>query len=392
MNMWLRGFKVGQPVRRGRTMWLLVTLAIFLLFPSVGQGGTGEHDLAPVSGEPSQRAPFASAGLLGPARFGDASQKASDAESTYSVKIDRVMYLPDEPFHVTDLRYPQISDFETRTVEVLQPMWQGQVLQDRPVIFYVHGGGWVDGYASWYTDVLTPTLVAKQGWVVVNLDYRLTSNQVFLADEHCRTHLTCDPTQATKAAWYDDNLTDVAAAFAWTLQHIQDYGGDPSKVFLFGHSAGGHLVSLFATHDRYRAYRPSIRGVMSLSGLYDLNTVNQFAYPLYDQTFRGGHTDTQALTEASPQTYVRSGDPLPSFLVMHCERDLPSLAEQTITFRQVLENARQDVQWAYFTGYDHVSEMAAVAHSDASVTQAIIRYVQLRSGARAFLPLIYRQG
>ncbi len=68
------------------------------------------------------------------------------------------------------------------------------------------------------------------------------------------------------------------------------------------------------------------------------------------------------------------------------------MAEQAITFRQVLENARQDVQWAYFTGYDHVSEMAAVAHSDASVTQAIIRYVQLRSGARACLPLIYRQG
>ncbi len=373
-----------------RVAWGVMALVVMLLGPNMAQ----KDSFHPVFDNSTVANPrmWASAPVIRREGAAASPLRRREDATPYAVNVQRVRYRVDEPFRVTDLRYPQISDFETRTVEVLQPTVQGRALQHRPVIIYVHGGGWVDGYASWYTDVLTPTLVMQQGWVVVNVDYRLTSNQVYRADEHCRDHFSCDPTQATKAAWYDDNLADVAAAFAWTLQHIQEYGGDPGKIFLFGHSAGGHLVSLFATHDRYRSYQPSIRGVMSLSGLYDLNTVHPFAYPLYEQTFRGGSADKQVLQEASPQTYVRSGHSLPPFLIMHCERELPSLAEQAITFRQALEYAHQDVQWAYFPGYDHVSEMSAIADGDATVTRAVIRYVEMRSGPRGFLPLIYHVG
>ncbi len=312
----------------------------------------------------------------------------ADTSPPYNVVSTVVPYLPTEPFHVTDMRYPDKSNFETRTVIVHQPYQNGVPLQQRPVVFFVHGGGWTDGYADWYSDIVTPVLAAQQGWVVVNVDYRLTSEQVFLADEQCRTYETCDPSHATKAAWYDDNIEDVAAAFRWTVEHISDYGGDPHNIFLFGHSAGGHLVSLLATRDEYRALRSHMRGVISLSGAYDLNDLNPVFYSVIDQTFKGGHTDTAALDEASPQTYVRAGETLPSFYVLHCQFDIPSLPEQAISFRSQLEALGSPVEWEYLTGYTHTDEMTAIADGNETVTQRIVTYIQTHIRKVAYLPWI----
>lgn len=265
------------------------------------------------------------------------ASEAIGNSAAYGVVTTQVMYLPAEPFHITDMRYPDKSNFETRTVTIYQPYQNGQPLHDRPVIFFVHGGAWVDEYADWYTGILTPALTIEQGWVVVNVDYRLTSNQVFLADEHCPTYDTCDTANATKAAWYNDNIEDVAAAFEWTAQNIAAYGGDPQNIFLFGHSAGGYLVSLLATHDAYRALRGQMRGVISMSGVYNLNELDSWSYPHLDQTFLGGHTDATALSEASPGTYVVAGEAFPPFYVLHCEFDLTSLPEEAIVFRNKLK-------------------------------------------------------
>jgi len=306
----------------------------------------------------------------------------------YEVVTTQVPYLPAKPFHITDMRYPDKSDFETRTVVISRPYQDGHPLHNRPVVFFIHGGGWVDGYADWYTNILTPVLTAEQGWVVVNVDYRLTSDQVYLADEHCPTYKTCNPALATKAAWYDDNLQDTATALAWTAQNVGIYGGDSRNIFLFGHSAGGHLVSLVATHNDHRALRSHVRGVISMSGAYDLNDLNPLFYPVLDQTFRGGHTDEAALDEASPDTYVRPAETLPPFYILHCQYDLLSLPEQAISFRNRLEALGYEVDWDYLLGYTHADEIIAIADSQETVTQLVVEYIQTHLRRTIPLPLI----
>ncbi len=309
------------------------------------------------------------------------SWRPAAAGSAYGIKSSKVMYLPQEPFHVTDERYAAMTDFETRTVEVHQPTQAGQPLVDRPVILFVHGGGWVDEYASWYNRAVTPALVAQQGWVVVNVDYRLTSNRVYLAATY--------PTVKTKAAWHPDNVRDVAAALDWTVRHIEGYGGDPRNIFPFGHSAGAHLVSLLATHPDFRALRPFMRGVISLSGMYDLHHLSPWMFnSLFDQTFRGGHTDDAGLDEASPLTYVTAGEILPPFYVLHCQNDLPYFAEQAIAFRNRLETHGDEVQGEGLPGYDHVSEIWALADGQQVVTQAIVAYVETHIREASFFPLM----
>ncbi len=325
--------------------------------------------------------------LLVPWAWFPETQPASTIAAPYDVVVTQQLYLPGQPFHITDERTDEHGrcNFETRTVTILQPYENGQPLSHRPVIMFVHGGGWTNGYAEWYTDALTPTLTAEQGWVVVNVDYRLTSNQVFRVDGESDP---CNPTQATKAAWYDDNLQDVAAALAWTVQNIQAYGGDPQNIFLFGHSAGGHLVSLLATHDDYRELRGFMRGVISMSGAYDLKNLAHIFDLSIAQTFRGGRANQAALDDASPLTYVHAGETLPPFYVLYCENDMPSLPEQAIAFRDQLEAEGFDVEWDYLAGYTHESEMAAIANSDEAVTQRITAYVKTHIRQLVYLPMV----
>ncbi|MCI0519229.1 MAG: alpha/beta hydrolase [Chloroflexi bacterium] len=326
--------------------------------------------------------------------------RAAPAQPSYGVQAAQVAYLPASPFHITDMRddpagepvlYEDKSDFETRTVTIYQPTEGGAPLQERPVVFFVHGGGWTDGYAAWYGETLTPALTTEFGWVVVNVDYRLTSAKVYLADENCSDRTICNEILATKAAWHPDNIADVAEAFAWTVSHISEYGGDRRNIFLFGHSAGGHLVSLLATHSDYAHLRPHMRGVISLSGAYRLKSLDPVFALSINQTFHGGFVGNSAeLDEASPYTYVAPGEPLPPFLVLQAESDMPSLPEQADAFVSLLQANGFAVEATTLAGEDHVSEMEHVADSSAAVTQQAAAFIQGRLSQTIYLPWIAR--
>ena len=95
-----------------------------------------------------------------------------------------------------------------------------------PVVFWIHGGGWSQGDK---TDVkLKPQWFMDKGFVFVSTDYRLLPE--------------VDMGTLTR---------DVAKAFGWLEKHIAEYGGDPKRVLVGGHSAGAQLAALICTDDRY---------------------------------------------------------------------------------------------------------------------------------------------
>jgi acetyl esterase/lipase len=97
-----------------------------------------------------------------------------------------------------------------------------------PTIVLEHGGAWVAGSKILDRIPDVARCLARQGIGVVAANYRL-------------------------APWvhHPTQVQDAAAAVAWTHKHIAAYGGSPEQIFLLGHSAGGHLVSLLATDDQY---------------------------------------------------------------------------------------------------------------------------------------------
>jgi arylformamidase len=119
-----------------------------------------------------------------------------------------------------------------------------------PVLVYIHGGYWRSGSKEDNCNFV-PTLT-KRGATVVLVEYDL-----------------CPQVTVT------DIVRQTRAAIGWTYRNISEYGGDPSKLFVSGHSAGGHLTAMALAHDWERDGLPRniIKGAVATSGVYDLDVV-----------------------------------------------------------------------------------------------------------------------
>ncbi len=80
--------------------------------------------------------------------------------------------------------------------------------------------------------------------------------------------------QVYPAGRYPGFIEDVARAVAWTKANARRFGGDPSRLFLVGHSGGAYIAAMLALEARWLAAaglsRDDIRGVVGVSGLYDV--------------------------------------------------------------------------------------------------------------------------
>jgi arylformamidase len=95
-----------------------------------------------------------------------------------------------------------------------------------PVVFWIHGGGWQGGDKS--SAHAKPKAFVDKGYVFVSTNYRLL------------------PDVDMEAI-----VRDVAKSIRWVHDHIAEYGGDPERVVVTGHSAGAQLAALICTDDRY---------------------------------------------------------------------------------------------------------------------------------------------
>jgi acetyl esterase/lipase len=127
---------------------------------------------------------------------------------------------------------------------------------DAPVVIFVHGGFWREGDRSFYEPVVglygnVGTALGERGVVTVVPSYRLWP-----------------------AVHVNEQLDDIAAVVRWTQQHAASFGGDPQRIILAGHSAGGHLVTTLAVQPGVAAAHglspDAIKGVVAISGIYDV--------------------------------------------------------------------------------------------------------------------------
>ena len=122
--------------------------------------------------------------------------------------------------------------------------------KNAPVHVFIHGGYWraANITKSVYSHIAGPLIAA--GATVVLLDYDL-----------------CPEVRIT------DIVDQIKTAMAWIYQNIQKYNGDRKRIFVSGHSAGGHLTAMMMTIDWWqerRLPRDLIKGAVLLSGLFDI--------------------------------------------------------------------------------------------------------------------------
>ncbi|OGQ51559.1 MAG: hypothetical protein A3I10_03005 [Deltaproteobacteria bacterium RIFCSPLOWO2_02_FULL_57_26] len=119
-----------------------------------------------------------------------------------------------------------------------------------PVLVYIHGGYWRGGSKD--DNCQFAEVFVRRGVTVVVLEHDL-----------------CPSVTVTEI------VRQARSAVAWVYGHISAYGGDPSRLYLSGSSAGGHLVAMALAHDWEKQGLPRhmIKGAVAISGVYDLDAV-----------------------------------------------------------------------------------------------------------------------
>ncbi len=168
-------------------------------------------------------------------------------------------------------------------------------LRMAPVVVFFYGGGWEEGDRDFYRFV--GAALAERGIVTVVPDYRLFPEIRF-----------------------PGFLEDAAQAVGWVQAEIGDFGGDPGRVFLMGHSAGAYIAAMLAldatwlSGARAASLRPApkLRGVIGLAGPYDF-------LPLHTEVLRAIFGPPETLWQTQPIEFVSPAAP-PMFLA-HGARD-----------------------------------------------------------------------
>ena len=214
-----------------------------------------------------------------------------------------------------------------RNIPYADPAEERQVLdvysppnaKNLPVVFWIHGGGWQGGDK---TDVqIKPKVFTDKGFVFVSTNYRLLPS-VDMATI----------------------VRDVAKSIRWVHDHIAEYGGDPNRLFVMGHSAGAQLAALICTDERYlKAEGLSlaiIKGCVPVDGdTYDVPAIIETAetrrrvHGLPQAKF--GHrekfgNDPAKHRDFSAVTHVAKDKGIPPFLILyvadHPDTDRPGAA------------------------------------------------------------------
>jgi triacylglycerol lipase len=221
----------------------------------------------------------------------------------------------------------------------------------RPVLIYVHGGGFVAGNkhlpgSPFYDNVML--WAVKNGFVGVNVTYRL----------------------APQATW-PAGAEDLATAVQWVSQNITQRGGDPVRIFLMGHSAGAIHVASYVSHpELYKIKGGGLAGAIMLSGIYDLT-----ATPAGDaeRTYFGADPARYA-ERSSLQGLLRSNTPL---LIAAAELDPPNFVQQFELLRDAAcKRPSGCITAGLLPQHSHMSEVYSINTDDMGLTGEIFTFAE----------------
>ncbi len=259
-----------------------------------------------------------------------------------------------------------------RNIPYTRPAHQRQVLdvfapagaKDLPVVFWIHGGGWVTGDK---TDVQRkPQFFTDKGFVFVSTNYRLLP-----------------------AVDMATIVRDVANALRWVHDHAAEHGGDPSRILVMGHSAGAQLAALLCTDDRYlKAEGLSlaiIKGCVPVDGdTYDVPAIIETAETRWRvhglPPAKFGHrekfgNDPAKHRDFSAVTHVARDKGIPPFLILHVA-DHPDTSAQAQRLGQVLKDAGVPVTVFGARETTHGKINANLGVPDDPATKALVDFLR----------------
>jgi len=222
-----------------------------------------------------------------------------------------------------------------------------------PVVIFVHGGAYVrgdkDGAGEAYGNVAT--WFARQGMLGINATYPLAP-----------------------AAKWPAGAKNVGGMVAWAKANAAQFGGDPNRIVLIGHSAGAtHIASYIFDKSLQPPGGPGIAGAVLISGRYRIG---------YDPADPNGRNmqayfgeDASQYANRSPITHIRDGLPVPVFVVV-TEYDNPGLdVRGAELFSALCERDGVCPRFVRLKGHNHLSEVLAFNTPDEYLGREILDFI-----------------
>ena len=218
-----------------------------------------------------------------------------------------------------------------------------------PIVLYVHGGGFVAGdkrgSSAFYANV--GKYFASHGFLAATMNYRL----------------------ATTDGW-PAGAEDVMSAVAWLGFNSQAYGGNPSKLFVIGQSAGASHVASYLFDPLFEAQAScAVTAGVLMSGFYEPK-VPQLGGP---KAYFGD--DATQYQRRAPITHVSSST-IPILLTV-AQFDPPAIAAQTLDLAKALSVASMMCPpLVWFEGHNHVSTVMSMGTAQDETGSAILKFMR----------------
>lgn len=232
-------------------------------------------------------------------------------------------------------------------VDVYQPSTS---VSNPPMVVFFYGGSWSGGDRADYRFV--GEALASQGIVAVVADYRLSPE-----------------------FRYPVFVQDSASAVRWAFAHARDYGVNPARIFVMGHSAGGYNAAMLALDKRWLAAEgmsPSqLAGWIGLAGPYDF-------LPIGDKKTQVAFKWPDTPQDSQPLFHASRASP-PALLLAPAKDTVVDPVRSTVAMANKLKSNGVAVESQLFDGVSHVTliaSMASVLRGRAPVLERVTAFVQ----------------
>lgn len=217
--------------------------------------------------------------------------------------------------------------------------------QGGPVVIFIHGGFW-KSLSSKEFSLVAPGLV-ERGATVVVVNYALLP------------HVTID-----------EIVRQMRTSVAWVHANIAEYGGDPDRVLLSGHSAGGHLTAMLLNTDweaQFGIQGSPVAAGCSISGLFDLRPL-YFSSMQIDFQFTG-----EEILRNSPQFSLPESSP--KLLITHGADQPSEFERQSRDYFAAWTGAGLEAEYWSRPGLNHFNELEAFGDPQSELVERLLKLV-----------------
>ena len=246
---------------------------------------------------------------------------------------------PKDPASVAHLKTERDIAYGADPLQKLDVIWDGKTVGNRPILVFVHGGGFTGGDKHTPDQFSNDNLLKfanEQGMVGVEINYRLAPKNVL-----------------------PDQVNDARDALAWVAKNAAKYGGDPNRIFLWGHSAGASLVGLYVSHPDYY-YKPGggIIGAVMTSGGYESRPGGIFG------------TDPEKVKAWSSVEGIKATKIPLFFTRAEWDPETPQIAQGEM-IHKVLSDSGHDHFFHVMKTHNHMSQIYSVGTSETQLTDLL---------------------